>query len=104
MLVSSAMLWDLSEGKHLYSLDAGSVIHTLVFSPNRYWLCAGTDKSIVIWGKSRERASKFFHSFSHSFSLDLESKTVVAELNSSAPDFHVHQLQVFLMVGFKSCD
>ena len=43
------MLWDLTEGKHLYSLDAQSVIHTLVFSPNRYWLCAGTEKNIVIW-------------------------------------------------------
>ncbi len=69
----TAMLWDLSEGKHLYSLDAGSVIHTLCFSPNRYWLCAGTDKNIIIW--------------------DLETKSVVAELNSSAPDFHVHQQQ-----------
>ena len=29
------MLWDLAEGKRLYSLDAGEVIHALVFSPNR---------------------------------------------------------------------
>merc|ERR1711964_231519 len=65
--------WDLTEGKHLYSLDAGSVIHTLVFSPNRYWLCAGTDKNIIIW--------------------DLESKSVVAQLDSQSPDFHVHQQQ-----------
>lgn len=36
------MLWDLSEGKRLYSLDAGDIIHALVFSPNRYWLCAAT--------------------------------------------------------------
>jgi hypothetical protein len=28
----------LQEGRHLYSLDAGDVIHSLVFSPNRYWL------------------------------------------------------------------
>jgi len=69
----TAMLWDLTEGKHLYSLDAGSVIHTLVFSPNRYWLCAGTDKNIIIW--------------------DLESKSVVAQLDSQSPDFHVHQQQ-----------
>jgi len=67
----TAMLWDLTEGKHLYSLDAGAVIHTLIFSPNRYWLCAGTERNIIIW--------------------DLESKSVVAELNSSAPEFHVHQ-------------
>jgi len=55
-----AMLWDLNEGKRLYSLDAGSPIHSLVFSPNRYWLCAATDKCIKIW--------------------DLESKGTVAEI------------------------
>jgi len=54
------MLWDLQEGKHLYSLEAGDVINALVFSPNRYWLCAATDKSIKIW--------------------DLESKNIVEEL------------------------
>merc|ERR1719503_297178 len=34
----TAMLWDLNEGKHLYSLEANDVIHSMVFSPNRYWL------------------------------------------------------------------
>jgi guanine nucleotide-binding protein subunit beta-2-like 1 protein len=63
----TAMLWDLNEGKHLYSLDAGDVINTLVFSPNRYWLCAGTNSGIKIW--------------------DLESKNVVADLNKNYPDF-----------------
>jgi guanine nucleotide-binding protein subunit beta-2-like 1 protein len=64
----TAMLWDLNEGKHLYSLDAGDVINTLVFSPNRYWLCAGTNRSIKIW--------------------DLETKQVVADLTkNSVPDF-----------------
>lgn len=52
-----AMLWDLAEGKRLYSLDASDIIHCLVFSPNRYWLCAATQKGIKIW--------------------DLESKTLV---------------------------
>lgn len=33
-----AMLWDLGEGKRLYSLDAGDIIHSLCFSPNR---CVG---------------------------------------------------------------
>ncbi|XP_041332393.1 receptor of activated protein C kinase 1-like, partial [Pyrgilauda ruficollis] len=33
-----AMLWDLNEGKHLYTLDGGDVINALCFSPNRYWL------------------------------------------------------------------
>ncbi|KAF6138898.1 hypothetical protein GIB67_025627 [Kingdonia uniflora] len=54
------LLWDLAEGKKLYSLDAGGIIHALCFSPNRYWLCAATDQSIMIW--------------------DLESKTVVESL------------------------
>jgi len=45
----TAMLWDLNEGKRLYSLDAGEIIHSLCFSPNRYWLCAATDKEIKIW-------------------------------------------------------
>jgi len=38
----TAMLWDLNEGRHLSSLDAGDIIHALVFSPIRYWLCAAT--------------------------------------------------------------
>lgn len=48
-----AMLWDLAEGKRLYSLDAGDVIHCLCFSPNRYWLCAATQSSIKIWDLER---------------------------------------------------
>ncbi|MCD9639330.1 hypothetical protein HAX54_023770 [Datura stramonium] len=47
-------------GKKLYSLDAGSIIHALCFSPNRYWLCAATESSIKIW--------------------DLESKSIVVDL------------------------
>jgi hypothetical protein len=43
------MLWDLNESKHLYSLNAGDVIHSLVFSPNRYWLCAATASNIIIF-------------------------------------------------------
>eukprot|EP01039_Chlorochromonas_danica_P003320 gene3320-3642_t len=44
-----ALLWDLSEGKRLYSLEAGDIIHALVFSPNRYWLVAATSSCIKIW-------------------------------------------------------
>lgn len=62
-----AMLWDLNEGKHLYSLEAGSMINSLCFSPNRYWLCAATQNGVKIW--------------------DLESKGVVADLTKSHPDF-----------------
>jgi len=56
----TAMLWDLNEGRHLSSLDAGDIIHALVFSPIRYWLCAATASTIKIW--------------------DLESKNCVANL------------------------
>eukprot|EP00850_Spirogloea_muscicola_P020568 SM000220S07047 [mRNA] locus=s220:31647:33140:- [translate_table: standard] len=59
-----AMLWDLAEGKRLYSLDAGDIIHSLCFSPNRYWLCAATQSCIKIW--------------------DLESKSIVDELRPEA--------------------
>ncbi|CAZ82575.1 unnamed protein product [Tuber melanosporum] len=60
----TTMLWDLNESKHLYSLNAGNEIHALVFSPNRYWLCAATATSIIIF--------------------DLEKKSKVDELR---PDF-----------------
>ncbi|KAG9404282.1 Guanine nucleotide-binding protein subunit beta-2-like 1 [Aphanomyces cochlioides] len=59
-----AMLWDLNEGKRLYSLEANDIIHALVFSPNRYWLVAATSSAIKIW--------------------DLESKVVVDEI---VPEF-----------------
>lgn len=61
-----AMLWDLNEGRHLSSLQAGDIIHALCFSPNRYWLCAATASSIKIW--------------------DLESKAIVSELIPEFPD------------------
>ena len=63
----TARLWELTEGKNLYSLEAGSIINCLCFSPNRYWLCAGTDNGIKIW--------------------DLESKSIVVELTKNNPDF-----------------
>jgi len=46
-----AMLWDLNDNKHLYTLDSGDNINALCFSPNRYWLCAATGNSIKIWVK-----------------------------------------------------
>merc|ERR1712100_62153 len=49
----TAMLWDLNEGKHLYSLPADDIIHALVFSPSRYWLCAATQSGIKIWDLGR---------------------------------------------------
>lgn len=54
------MLWDLNDRKHLYSLESGDCVNALVFSPNRYWLCAAAGPSIRIW--------------------DLETKNVVEDL------------------------
>jgi guanine nucleotide-binding protein subunit beta-2-like 1 protein len=56
----NAMLWDLNEGKHLYTLGGNEVINALAFSPNRYWLCAAVGPVVKIW--------------------DLEDKTIVDEL------------------------
>jgi len=61
----TAMLWDVNDGKHLYSLDAGSTINGLTFSPKNYWLVAATDTSIKVW--------------------DLENKQVLDELSSTNP-------------------
>merc|ERR1711881_536023 len=61
----TAMLWDVNDGKHLYSLDAGGTINALIFSPKNYWLCAATDTSIKVW--------------------DLENKNVLDELSSTSP-------------------
>jgi len=60
----TAMLWDLNDGRHLSSLEAGDIIHALCFSPIRYWLCAATASTIKIW--------------------DLESRVCVDELK---PEF-----------------
>jgi guanine nucleotide-binding protein subunit beta-2-like 1 protein len=61
----TAMLWDLTEGRALSSLDAGDVINAMVFSPNRYWLCAATATSIKVW--------------------DLETKLCVDEITIDQP-------------------
>jgi len=60
-------LWDLNKGQPLDSLAAGDVIHSLCFSPTRYWLCAATQTSIKIW--------------------DLETKNPVVELGKNSRDF-----------------
>jgi len=54
---TQVMLWDLNDAKHLYSLDAGSEIHSMCFSPTRYWLVAATALSIRIWDLEKKRVS-----------------------------------------------
>jgi guanine nucleotide-binding protein subunit beta-2-like 1 protein len=77
-----AMLWDLAEGKRLYSLDAGDIINALCFSPNRYWLVAATQQCIKIW--------------------DLESKSVVDELRPEFP-FMSKKAQVSPLLHLLPC-
>ena len=55
------MLWDLNEAKHLYSLEAGDIVNALVFSPNRYWLCAATASCIKIFDLESKCAELEFH-------------------------------------------
>ena len=45
------MLWDLAEGKRLYSLDVGDIIYALYFNPNRYG-----SMLLLRFGISRARA------------------------------------------------
>lgn len=71
---SIIMLWDLQEGKHLYSLNADDPINCMCFSPNRYWLCAGTSKGIKIW--------------------DLESKTIIERLKVAVPNNEIFKNEV----------
>jgi len=51
---NQTMLWDLNDGKHLYTLESGDIINAQCFSPNRYWLCAATGTSIKIWDLERK--------------------------------------------------
>jgi guanine nucleotide-binding protein subunit beta-2-like 1 protein len=51
-----AMLWDLNEGKHLYTLNGSGTINALSFSPNRYWLCAAVGPIVKIWDLEDKRA------------------------------------------------
>uniref|UniRef100_A0A914YI15 Small ribosomal subunit protein RACK1 n=1 Tax=Panagrolaimus superbus TaxID=310955 RepID=A0A914YI15_9BILA len=55
------MVWDLNEGKHLFTFAGNKVINALSFSPIRYWLSVAMGSSIKI--------------------LDLETKSLINELN-----------------------
>merc|ERR1719275_549505 len=45
-----AMLWDLNDGKHLYTLENSEITNALVFSPNRLvsWLGVSEQQSAYI--------------------------------------------------------
>ncbi|RNE98335.1 activated protein kinase C receptor [Trypanosoma rangeli] len=59
-----ARLWDLTKGEALSEIAAGAPINQICFSPNRYWMCAATEKGIRIF--------------------DLENKDVIVELAPEA--------------------
>lgn len=63
----SALLWDLSNGEQLFSIPVESPINQIAFSPNRFWMCVATEKSLSVY--------------------DLETKEVIADLSvgSSKP-------------------
>ena len=78
------MLWDLNEGKHLYSLEAGDVVNALVFSPNRYWLCAATASCIKIFDLESKCVISFDLVLSASDTNYFSCRSIVDELK---PDF-----------------
>merc|ERR1711981_1024894 len=53
-----AFLWDLGENTNnpLHQLDGGEEVSTLVFSPNRYWLCAASGAVIKIWDLEHKKS------------------------------------------------
>jgi len=77
-----AKLWDLSRGESLYELACGETINQLAFSPNRYWLCAATEKMIHIW--------------------DLESKSTIAELTAPQADGEKNKAPECLAVAWSA--
>merc|ERR1712173_539729 len=42
----NVMMWNLTEGSHMFSLNAVSTINALEFSPHKYWLAVGTQSVI----------------------------------------------------------
>jgi len=62
-----ARLWDLNKGIFLYSLEAEDTIHSLSFSPTRYWLCGASNSGVKVW--------------------DLEKKATICSLDKTYPDF-----------------
>ena len=79
------MLWDLNDGKHLYTLQGGEMINALVFSPNRYWLCAATGPTVKVWvscmGRQGMCTAGGLLPPLPLFPQDLESKSLVDEIH-----------------------
>lgn len=80
------MLWDLNDSKHLYTLPGGGeTINALVFSPNRYWLCAATGPTVKIWVRTLAiKHTRLVYLYT-SLKQDLESKSIVDEIRAEVP-------------------
>jgi len=74
----AANLWDLNEGKLLYSLQAGSVINALEFSPNRYWLVVATNNGIKIWDLENKNLIEDLHDFPFSASYGKKKPSCIS--------------------------
>jgi WD40 repeat protein len=92
------MLWDLNEGKHLYSLEAGDIVNALVFSPNRYWLCAATASCIKIF----DLESKYVFLF-YRYLHNVQAFVGLLSTNSSLPTLMFGRMRdsrsVFRLLG-----
>jgi guanine nucleotide-binding protein subunit beta-2-like 1 protein len=69
----SINLFDVPEGKFLYSLAAGDIVNSLVFSPNHFWLAAATDSGLKIFCLNQK---KVIHDIKYQ-PHDLEEEVVV---------------------------
>lgn len=70
----NCMLWDLNEGKHLYTLSADETINALTFSPNRYWLTAAVGPYITIWDLESKKI------------VDQTKPDIMGEVRTQPPD------------------
>eukprot|EP00923_Selenidium_pygospionis_P025522 GHVN01045030.1.p1 GENE.GHVN01045030.1~~GHVN01045030.1.p1 ORF type:complete len:354 (+),score=68.53 GHVN01045030.1:79-1140(+) len=56
-----AMLWDVNESRHLFSVDSGPPIQALCFSPHRYWLCSASGSTIKMWDLENKKVISTLH-------------------------------------------
>lgn len=55
-----AHLWEVNNGEPLFKINVDAPINQIAFSPNRFWMCVATEKTLRVY--------------------DLESKSVIVEL------------------------
>lgn len=96
---TTALLYDLTEGKRLYHLPAGDIITALAFSPNKYWLCTATASNAAGAITSAASSTSSASSIGGSIKIwDLESKVLVQEIR---PDFGLQTARA--QIPFATC-